>query len=106
MMAKFISFSILIIVSFSGICQKSYWTISGNIVQGKKTPVSSAYVFINNTSIGAFSDVNGSFNLSIPNKFSQIELIVYSFGYKTLKRKISYSSEIQIFKFQLENIDA
>ncbi|RYU97237.1 carboxypeptidase-like regulatory domain-containing protein [Emticicia agri] len=106
MKAKFITFYVLIIVSFSGICQKSYWTISGNIVQEKKTPVSSASVFINNTSIGAFSDVNGSFKLDIPNKFSQIELSIYAVGYKTLKRKINYSPEIQIFKFQLENAEA
>lgn len=48
---------------------------------GKKTPVPSASIFLNNTSIGTKADGSGQFQLSIPS--GRFELIVSSVGYQT-----------------------
>lgn len=93
---------LLFSLSFSGYCQKNSWTISGIVVNEKKLVVQSAHVFVNNTSIGSTTNKTGNFQLNISDKFSQVELIVSLIGYKTIKRKINYSAEIQIFRFQLE----
>lgn len=96
---------ILFSLSFSGYCQKNSWTISGIVVDEKKMAVQLANVFVNNTSIGSATNEKGNFQLNIPDKFSQVELIVSFVGYKTIKRKINYSAEIQVFRFQLEDGD-
>ncbi|RFS14575.1 carboxypeptidase-like regulatory domain-containing protein [Emticicia sp. C21] len=93
---------ILFIFSFSGYSQKNFWTISGIVANEKKMAVQSANVFVNNTSIGFVTNEKGNFQLNVPDKFSQVELIVCFEGYKTIKRKINYSTEIQVFRFQLE----
>lgn len=105
MKAKYYIFFVLLLGSFYGIAQKNYWTISGIVVEDKKTPIQSANVFINNTSIGASTTEKGNFQLNVPAYFSQAELIISVVGFKTLKRKINYSSEVQVFKFQLEKSD-
>jgi len=105
MKAKYYIFFVLLLGSFYGIAQKNYWTISGIVVEDKKTPIQFASVFINNTSIGASTSEKGNFQLNVPVNFSQVELIISVVGFKTLKRKINYSSEVQIFKFQLEKSD-
>lgn len=103
MKAKYYILYLFTFFSITGICQKNYWTISGSVVDEKKMPVQFANVFVNNTSIGNSTNENGNFQLNIPGKFAQIELIVSFVGYKTIKRKINYSPEIQVFRFQLES---
>lgn len=105
MKAKYYIFFIFLLGSFYGVAQKNYWTISGIVVEDKKTPIQFANVFINNTSIGASTTEKGNFQLNVPENFSQVELIISVIGFKTLKRKVNYSSEVQVFKFQLEKSD-
>ena len=93
---------ILFFFSIVGYSQKNSWTISGIVVDEKKKVVQLANVFVNNTSIGSVTSEKGNFQLNIPDKFSQVELIISFAGHKTIKRKINHSSEIQIFRFQLE----
>lgn len=102
MRAKYYLLSTFLFISIVGLSQKSYWTISGSIIAAKKVQAQSAKVFVNNTSIGTSTNENGSFQLNIPNNFSQIDLVILYVGNKEIKRKINYSPEIQVFKFQLE----
>ncbi|MBA4853386.1 carboxypeptidase-like regulatory domain-containing protein [Emticicia sp. BO119] len=102
MKAKLSILYFLLWISVSGFSQSGFWTISGIITEEKKNPAKSAHVFVNNTSIGIITNENGNFLINIPNKFSQIELIVLLTGHKTIKRKVNFSTEIQLFKFQLE----
>lgn len=90
--------------SIAAYSQKSSWTISGSVIGVEKMPIESAIVFVNNTTIGVRTNEKGNFQLNIPNKFSHIELNVLAPSSKTLKRKIGYSPEIQVFRFQMDSI--
>ncbi len=102
MKAKYCLLYTFLFISITGLTQSSYWTISGSLTDDKKAPIQSAIVFVNNTSIGTRTNENGSFQLNIPNKFSQAELVICLRGFKTIKRKLSHSAEVQVFKFQME----
>jgi hypothetical protein len=104
MKAKYYIIYFFLFKSIAGYSQKNFWTISGSVTAEGKTPIESAMIFVNNTSIGASTNEKGNFQLNIPDKFPQIELNVSYPGYKTLKRKIRYSPEIQVYKFQLDSI--
>ncbi|GAB3506780.1 peptidase associated/transthyretin-like domain-containing protein [Emticicia fontis] len=105
MKAKFYKVFIFFLFSVSSFSQTNFWTISGNVTDDKKTVVQFVKVFVNNTTIGTSTNDKGNFQLNIPDKFSQVELIVSIAGYKSIKRKINYSSEIQVFRFQLAGND-
>lgn len=104
MKAKYCLLYTFLFISITVLSQKSYWTISGSLNDDKKVQIKSAIVFVNNTSIGTITNENGSFQLNIPNKFSQVELVICLGGFKTIKRKINYSLEVQVFKIQMEKV--
>lgn len=67
------------------------YSISGKILEEDgKTPIAYATVFIDQSSIGTISDVNGVFLLDdIPD--SEILLVVSMIGYQTFQKKINFN---------------
>ena len=74
-----------LLVAFSSFAQK---TIKGVVLDADKgKPISNASVFLNTTSIGAVTNAEGNFILTVPN--GRFDLIVSSIGYETYNQTIS-----------------
>jgi|TARA_R110002020_G_scaffold95012_4_gene228158 hypothetical protein len=56
---------------------------------GTLMPIESASVYVQGTTIGVVSNVDGKFALSIPEKFASDTLVVSSIGYKSFKSVVS-----------------
>ncbi len=91
MMAKFISATLLLFISFSFInktlCQ-SYYVVKGKVID-KTTgaPLQGASVFAQNTTFGEATNADGNFLLKIP--YGGYSLIVTYTGYETAVERIS-----------------
>ncbi len=73
--------------------------IEGTVYTGKKVPMEGASVYLNNSTIGTTTDVNGNFELNIgPGTF---ELIVSFIGYKTIVYGIDASTYEKPLSFKL-----
>ena len=72
-------YSLLLLLSFSGISQ----TFSGVVLDEKtKTPVESASVYFDNTTIGTTTDSEGKFSISYTDA-TQSGLVISYLGYQT-----------------------
>jgi hypothetical protein len=77
-------------VFFSSIAAQSQRLVKGVVLDAEKqTPVPSASVFLNNTSIGTTASADGSFRLLVPE--GRHDLIVSSVGYQTYLQTITTS---------------
>lgn len=74
------------------------WQISGKVIDMDKSAVPFASVFVNNTRIGTSTNENGFFSLTIPARIQQIELVISSVGYNTIKKKFTNKDQ------QLQNL--
>jgi len=77
------------------ICVFSQKVISGKVVSINNNPLEGASVYINNSSIGTTTNIDGEFSLSV--KAGTFDVIVSYLGYKTLQ----YSFNSEIFKSKL-----
>lgn len=103
-MKSIIKVLIILLLPMLLFAQNTNWQISGIVIEKGKTPVPFANVFVNNTSIGTSTDINGQFTLKIPSKIQKIELVISFVGYTTLKR-IIFKKDIKFenFVFILQN---
>ncbi|MGZ3847131.1 MAG: carboxypeptidase-like regulatory domain-containing protein [Flavisolibacter sp.] len=82
---KWSSILFYLLLTFSTYGQK---VIKGVVVDGDKgKPIPNASVFLNTTSVGAVTNAEGTFELTIPN--GRFDLIVSSIGYETYSQTIS-----------------
>ncbi len=86
----------VLLFSFSGFSQKE---IKNSILDfTTQEPVVGASVYIQNTTIGTISNIDGKFLLQIPVKHKNDTLIVSSIGYKSFKIPINeFDSSMPIF---------
>lgn len=78
----------ILLISTMALAQTS-WQISGKVIDMDKSVVQFASVFVNNTRIGTSTDENGFFALTIPARIQQVELVISSVGYNTIKKKLT-----------------
>jgi CarboxypepD_reg-like domain len=95
-MKSFIIFLVLLFPTL--LFSQSNWQISGKVLERSQNPVPFANVFINNTSIGTTTDINGEFLLKIPAKIQKIDLVISFVGYTTLKKTI-YKKDLKFENF-------
>jgi len=57
------------------------------------TPVQSASVYVQNTTIGTITNADGRFLLSIPNTYASDTLVISSIGYKSFKSVVNVFDE-------------
>ncbi|WP_435356517.1 carboxypeptidase-like regulatory domain-containing protein [Emticicia sp. SJ17W-69] len=98
-------FTILILVLFPTLLfSQSNWQISGKVLEKNNLAVPFANVFVNNTSIGTTTNINGEFVLNIPARIQKIELVISFVGYMTLKQSITKNvTKYQNLTFILQN---
>lgn len=85
-MQKAFNFLFFILFPFLVFSQNTSWKIEGKIIEKTKAAVPFANVYVNNTSIGTTTDINGFFTLTIPSRIQKIDLVVSFVGYVTLKK--------------------
>lgn len=85
-MQKAFNFLFFILFPFLVFSQNTSWKIEGKIIEKTKAAVPFANVYVNNTSIGTTTDINGFFTLNIPSRIQKIDLVVSFVGYVTLKK--------------------
>lgn len=73
----------LLFTSFLGLAQQELKNII--IDESLLEPIENASIYVQNTTIGTVSNVDGKFTLVVPNKFINDTLIVSSIGYKSYK---------------------
>ncbi|WP_445711654.1 carboxypeptidase-like regulatory domain-containing protein [Flavobacterium sp.] len=83
-----IKYIIILFFNFSIYAQIN---IHGKITGDNKEPISGASVYVNGTTIGAITDLNGDFNFSIPNEINAL-IITSHIGYKTAYSEIKKES--------------
>ncbi|MBA4850059.1 carboxypeptidase-like regulatory domain-containing protein [Emticicia sp. BO119] len=69
--------------------QDNSWTVKGKVLEVSRTPLEFVNVYVNNTSIGTTTKVDGSFILRIPKSIQKIELVVSFIGYNTVKKVLA-----------------
>src|SRR6478736_1348316 len=89
----------LILISISTTLSAQTGVIQGRIIDSKTLePLPFANVFVNNTTIGTTTDVDGNFTLKNVSRPSVFDLIISFVGYQSFKQKISLSDEILSLK--------
>ena len=53
-----------------------------------QTPIESASIYVQNTTIGTVSNADGRFSLLVPQEFAKDTLIISSIGYKSYKTPV------------------
>lgn len=96
---KFVSFQIFILFAFSSQL-KAQTSISGIVTDSLNKPVQFASVYLSKTTIGALTDNNGTYILSIPAD-GVYEMIISCIGYKTKSLIISASGNRQKINIKL-----
>ena len=95
----FLSLLFFYVSSFSQI------RISGKVLDENNNPIEAASVYLNNTTIGVSTNVDGAFELTI--KEGVYELIVSYISYKTIQYNLNTATYASPFVFKLiveENI--
>ncbi len=77
---------------------QSSWQIAGKVLDPSKNLMPFANVFVNNTSIGTTTNIDGEFLLKIPAKIQKIDLVISFVGYTTFKKTI-YKKDIKFENF-------
>jgi len=96
-MKTLLQITAILLISTMAFTQNN-WQISGKVIDIDKSVVPFANVFVNNTRIGTSTDENGFFVLTIPARIQQVELVVSSVGFNTIKRKLTNKDQ------QLQNL--
>ena len=61
-------------------------------------PIESASVYVQNSTIGTISNVDGKFQLSIPREYQNDTLVISSIGYKSFKTALpDYDPSMDVF---------
>ncbi len=79
----------VLLIPVSIFAQNSSWQISGKVIDMDKSVVPFASIFVNNTRIGTSTNENGFFTLTIPTRIQQVELVITSVSYTTIKKKLT-----------------
>lgn len=72
-------------------------SIKGKLINSQKNPIAYANIVIKNTTIGVISNLDGDFNINIPDEHKENYLVFSSMGFKT--------KEILIKTFENKKID-
>ncbi|HEY5826398.1 MAG TPA: carboxypeptidase-like regulatory domain-containing protein [Cyclobacteriaceae bacterium] len=89
---KRILFLVLVFINTTLIAQTG--VIKGRVIDSKTLePLPFANVFVNNTTIGTTTDVDGNFVLKNVSRPSVVDLVISFVGYQSFKQKISLSEE-------------
>ncbi len=83
------------------------WQIAGIVYGEAGKPLSSAAVYINNSSIGSLTDKTGKFRIIVPSRYKKVELVASYVGYKPeIKQLLSISGRTAnvVFKLDINNI--
>lgn len=91
-------FSLLFIL-ISGLAASAQTELAGKVSDfATFMPISNANIYIDNTTIGTVSNVDGKFLLVIPEKYVQDTLVISSIGYKSFKTAIAdYDPSMDIY---------
>jgi hypothetical protein len=89
---KKITFLLGLLMTFSTMIAQTI-TVKGKVVDENKSPLPGVSVFVEGTTIGTITDLDGNFTLSIDR--NTVKYITYSFvGYNKVKQPVSEASQI------------
>lgn len=92
---KKISLSLLLLFAFSVTPALAQRTITGKVTDAKDgTAIIGATVSVENTTIGALSDANGSYSLALPSDKTDYVLVFTYLGYESRKIRVAASNVI------------
>ncbi len=89
-------YSILMLFGFILISQAALgqYRISGVVRDENQNPVEGVDIFINNTSNGTESDIDGSYTLEVPGGL--YEIVVYQYEYRAISHKIHIDQHLEV----------
>ncbi len=99
-MRSFITSIVCLLIATASVAQTGYYTISGVVLNAEtKVPLQGASVYAENTTLGAATDQDGKFYLSLPD--GGYNLVVSYTGFNTQDIKVSASNASSPLSFQL-----
>lgn len=97
----------LLLLGLSNPGYSQEWQITGTVYGENGQRLPSAAVYINNTSIGTFTDKAGNFRLTVPARHQKAELVASFVGYKPEVKQIQAMpgrTANVVFKLDLNNV--
>ncbi|RZT92456.1 carboxypeptidase-like protein [Ancylomarina subtilis] len=76
--------------------------VTGRLIDSHKNPIPYANIVIKNTTIGTISNLNGDFNINIPDEYKEASLVFSSMGFKTQEILIKAFEKQEIYEIELE----
>lgn len=101
------TYVILLALACPCFSQDRPWQIAGTVYGDESKPLASVAVYINNTSIGTSTDKAGNFRITIPERYTKVELVASFVGYKPEVKQLQATpgrTANAVFKLDLNNV--